>query len=204
MTQLAERIHGGTLIALVAALGAGALLAPRHTGEVVHPQPPPRVEVGLRDSGCPAFVKARFDATYELTCVAGEFPAAGYFVRAKYRTTEAWERIGVVSADGKKDLAAFADRPCRFGDARVDYEGVDLDHDGTMELIATASPDVESIVVAIEVLAVHADGVVTVPGPALRATSLEIARSSGSLDLVAPGTSEVVRYRVRDGVLVTP
>jgi hypothetical protein len=211
MTQLAERIHGGILIALAAIFGASTwwmtdrpVAAPVTSVVVVEgPEPAPVVR-----SACPDVVRTRFDAGYELTCVPGRFPEPGYFVRAKYHTTEAWERLGVVSEDGSKDLAPFNDRPCRHGDAVVSYDARDLDGDGVMELISatTGARDI-----AFEVLAVRSDGVATVPGPAIRMTpcgssELSIGDGPGTFTVSSCGdsdTNELPTYTVRDGVLVT-
>jgi hypothetical protein len=187
MTQLAERIHGAPLVSLCAL--TGALVIPTRSARVEPvATPAATIEIAaVSPQSCPVFIRDRFDPSFVVTCVRGQFirydgddgdsmlnlgPTSslmqGYFVRAAYQTSEAWERIGMVAEDGSRDLAPFVDRPTRHDSAAVCYFTTDLDGDGGDEIVGVTQLG-DGVTTAIEVMALYADGVVTVPGPAIRA-----------------------------------
>ncbi|MCW5801910.1 MAG: hypothetical protein KIT31_05940 [Deltaproteobacteria bacterium] len=139
--NLAER--GWTTPALLAtsvATAAALLLLPsspsappiaRDRPVVTHCAPRPLAR-------CPAAVLAKtgLDANAVVACVKAEVGEPAYFVFGHYTTTEAWERLGVVSADGARELVPFVDRPMRAGYRIETYASLDLDGDGRHEVIA--------------------------------------------------------------------
>jgi hypothetical protein len=118
-----------------------AALALPATAELARPVDPPVPISATRRETCPGFVRAllKLDPTASVTCAPGRFPEDGYFVRGFYTTSELWERVAVVSADGSRLVAPFQDLPSRLqrdGDS-ASLVSIDLDGDGIDEVLTS-------------------------------------------------------------------
>jgi hypothetical protein len=83
--------------------------------------------------------QAGLDQSANIACVQANVGESAWFVFGHYKTTEAWERIGVVSGDGARVLVPFVDRPSRAnqGAKLLTYLTADLNGDGRAEAIGT-------------------------------------------------------------------
>ena len=105
------------LLLAVMPLAAGDRPPAVHLALDVEPAIPVERSVApARPETCPGFVREllKLDATASLSCAPGRFPDDGYFVRAFYRTSELWERVAVVAADGSRLLVPPEDQPSRL------------------------------------------------------------------------------------------
>ena len=98
-----------------------------------------------RPETCPGFVRdlLKLDASATVSCAPGRFPDDGYFVRGFYRTSELWERVAVVAADGSRFVVPPEDQPSRLqrdGDSAC-VVAIDLDGDGVDEVLTTYRVD---------------------------------------------------------------
>jgi hypothetical protein len=144
--KIAERGRTAPALIAVSLASLGLLLLPgdkQDEPEQIQPKPrcQKRKQAPPPAAECPQAVRAQvgLDATAVVACVAAEAPHPVYFVIGHYQTTEAWERLGIVSRDGKHVLVPFVDRPSRAnqGAKLQSYVSVDLEGDGRAELIGT-------------------------------------------------------------------
>ncbi len=134
-----------SILAAVLPLAATALAAgdpePPVTAELALPVVPPLAVSATRPETCPGFVRdmLKLDATAPVTCAPGRFPEDGYFVRGFYTTSELWERVAVVAADGSRLIVPLEDLPSRLrrdGDSAC-LVAIDLDGDGIDEVLTS-------------------------------------------------------------------
>ena len=103
---------GPTLVALsLASLGLLFVPGSNTTDEPVEPvkverTPEPRSCFRPPPAPCPTAVRAQagLDQSANIACVQANVGESAWFVFGHYKTTEAWERIGVVSSDGARVL----------------------------------------------------------------------------------------------------
>jgi hypothetical protein len=93
------------------------------------------VEYSHRADTCPTWARERLRLPADATvrCAKGNFGEPGWFVHGVYTTTERWERYGVLTPDGTREIVSLVDRPSLF-DA-VSYSAVDVDGDGKNEVL---------------------------------------------------------------------
>jgi hypothetical protein len=147
MKLLAERSWTTPALIATGVATAALLLIPRGSCEKSERPAPKRAHrcSGQRPtpppSSCPAAVRATvgLDDTAAVACLKASVGEPAYFVFGHYTTTEAWERIGVVSADGSRILTQFVDRPSRRnqGFRLGGYATLDVNSDGRAEAVAT-------------------------------------------------------------------
>src|SRR2546423_14178787 len=105
--RLAAIVAGGLgLISLISLVMTAIPIAKPAPVEITIIQPTPAAPT----ESCPTDVRARAHVPADATVVC--LPYDGdYFVTAYYHTTEWWERFGVISVDGTREVVPLVDRP---------------------------------------------------------------------------------------------